>query len=250
MPLNYRDLLDNFAASLISAADASAGLTDATYTRLSVYRNNVRLNRIDALTDAFTHVVMLVGIDYFRALARAYVIATPAASANLHDDGADLPAFLRSFAPAADLPYLGDVAEVDWLMQRAYHASDSTPLDRTLLTQLNPERFAAASLQFVPSVGVANSAKWPIADIIAMHEGGPKAVLDTGGQAILVWREGFTVRWRAISGNEACALAALLRDSHIEDVLTRTTYDLNPLLVHLFSHGLIHAIEETDRGKH
>ncbi|WP_206996519.1 HvfC/BufC N-terminal domain-containing protein [Trinickia mobilis] len=247
---SYSDLLDSFAASLDDESRAPAGLTDATRTHIEVYRNNVRLNRIAALADAFTHVVTLVGSDYFRSLARAFVIATPAASANLHDDGAALPAFIRGFAPAADLPYLGDVAEVDWLMQRAYYADDSAPLNRASLAELGPDRFAAASLRFSASVGVARSAKWPIADIVAMHEGGPAASLDAGGQAVLVWREGFAVRWRAIDGDETQVVAALWKGSSIENALSHACGDPNSLLAHLFSHGLVHAIVEPENGKH
>ena len=247
---NYSDLLDNFAAALSDDARAPAGLTDATRANIGVYRNNVRLNRIAALADAFTHVVTLVGSDYFRSLARAYVIATPAASANLHDDGAGLPAFIRGFAPAADLPYLGDVAEVDWLMLRAYYADDSAPLDRASLAGLGPERFAAASLRLGASVGVARSAKWPIADIVAMHEGGSPASLDAGGQAVLVWRENFAVRWRAIGADEAQVIAALWNGDSIESALSLASGNPSSLLAHLFGHGLVHAIKEPENGKH
>ena len=248
--LAYRDLLDDFAVALADDAHAPAGLTDATRSRIDVYRNNVRLNRIAALADAFTHVVTLVGAEYFRALARAYVIATPAASANLHDDGAALPAFIRRFAPAADLPYLGDVAEVDWLMQRAYFADDGTPVQHATLAALDPERFAAAALRVAPSVGVARSTAWPIADIVAMHEGGPTASLDAGGQSVLVWREGFAVRWKPIADDEAHVVGALLDGSSVETALSLAENDPGALLAWFVSHALIHGIEEPRNERH
>ncbi|TKC88365.1 DUF2063 domain-containing protein [Trinickia terrae] len=247
---SYHDTLERFAAALADDTCEPAGLTAATRANIGVYRNNVRLNRIAALTDAFTHVVTLVGAEYFRALARAYVIATPATSANLHDDGAGLPAFIRRFAPAADLPYLGDVAEVDWLMQRAYFADDGTPVAGVALAALGAERFASASLRLAPSVGVARSAKWPIADIVAMHEGGPAASLDAGGQAVLVWRDTFTVRWRKIGGDEAQVVAALSDGSSIETALSLATGDPSSLLAQLFAHGLVHDIEEPENANH
>jgi hypothetical protein len=242
--LTYGELLDRFAAALADDACAPAGLTDATRSRVGVYRNNVRLNRIGALADAFTHVVTLVGSEYFRSLARAYVTATPAASANLHDDGAGLPAFIRGFAPAAGLPYLGDVAEVDWLMQCAYYADDSAPLPRATLEALGPERFAAASLRLAASVGVACSDAWPIADIIAMNEGGPTASLAAGGQAVLVWREGYAARWQAIGADEARVVSALIDGRSVEAALSLAADDAGSLLAHLFSHELVQAIEE------
>ncbi len=240
---DYGGILDGFGAALANEACAPAGLTNATRARIGVYRNNARLNRIAALANAFTHVVTLVGTDYFRSLARAYVIATPASSANLHEDGASLPAFIRHFASAAELPYLGDVAQVDWLMQQAYYADDSAPLDRAAIANLGPERFAAASLRFCASMGIAQSEKWPIADIITMHEGGPTASLNAGGQAVLVWRENLRVRWRAIGDGEARVIVALMNGSSIECALALASDDPSSLLAHLFKHGLVHAIE-------
>ena len=41
-----------------------------------------------------------------------------------------LPGFLESFEPARGLPYLGDVARLEWLRHAAYHAADQAPLLR------------------------------------------------------------------------------------------------------------------------
>ena len=245
-PTRYEGLLDRFAASLVDETSASCGVTAETRARVDIYRNNVRLNRIAALTDAFANVERLVGAEYFCALARAYVERTPAKSANLHDDGAKLPDFIRGFGPAADLPYLGDVADVDWLLHRAYFAADSgTAVDGSTLAELGPERFAAASLRFVPSAGLARSAAWPIADILQMHAAGTPAHLGAGGQSVLIWREAFAVRWHALGQAEANAVAALMAGMTVQEVFTQTNADPNSLLAQLFGHRLVLAIEES-----
>lgn len=241
---HYDHTLDAFASALLDDDVEPDGVTAATRARLDVYRNNVRLNRIAALADAFPNVVALVGIDYFRALARAYVMETPATSANLHEDGATLADFIRGFAPAADLPYLADVAVVDWLIHHAYYADDAQPLDPSSIIALGPERLAAASLRLMPSVGFVRSHAWPIADIVAMHEGGPVAQLDAGGQSVLVWREGFEVRWQALADSDAGALEALRTGSSIEAAFASANADPNSLLTQLFRRRLVRAIEE------
>lgn len=247
---DYGTLLIHFAASMRSDTSVPLGVTAATRNRLSIYRNNVQLNRIAALTDAFVNVVQLVGQDYFRALARVYVDRTAAKSANLHDDGADLPAFIRHFEPAVDFPYLGDVAEVDWQLHRAYFAADASTVDSTTLSALGPERFAAASIRLVPSVGLARSNRWPIADVLHMHAGGPAAHLDAGGQSVLVWREGFTARWQALASAEADAIAALMSDATVQAAFADTGADANWLLPQLFGHRLVQAIEERHHENH
>ena len=240
----YEALLVSFATSLADDAVAAAGVTAETRDRVSLYRNNVRLNRITALTDAYRNVVQLVGREYFHSLARAYVDRSPARSANLHDDGADLPAFIRTFPPAADLPYLADVAEVDRLLHRAYFAADAAAADRKTLDDLGPDRFGAASLKFGPSVGLARSLRWPIADIVHMNAAGPPAHLGTGGQSMLIWRERFTVRWQALARAEANAMAALMAGTAVQEAFIETGADAGSLLAQLFGHRLVLAIEE------
>jgi len=246
----YAARLDAFAASLGGSDVAPAGVSSATKERLSVYRNNVRLNRIAALTDAFVNVVQLVGEAYFHTLARAYVDRTPATSANLHEEGAELPAFIRHFEPAADLPYLGDVADVDWRLHRAYFADDADAVDGARLAELGPERFAAASLRLMPSVALARSSLWPIADILRMHSGGGPARLDAGGQSVLIWREAFSVRWQALEAAEAQAVDALMAGATIEAALADTGADANSLLAQLFGRRLVHAIEVPHHETH
>lgn len=241
---DYGMLLGRLAASLVDATFSAHGVSADSRERMEIYRNNARVNRIAALADAFANAVQLVGADYFGALARAYVDCTPAHSANLHDDGARLPAFIRGFEPAADLPYLGDVAEVDWLLHRAYFAADAHAIDSSTLIELGPERFSAASVRLAPSAGLARSHLWPIADILQMHADGTPAHLGTGGQAVLIWREGLAVRWQALGEADADAMAALMTGTSIREAFSQTSADASSLLAQLFGHRLVLAIEE------
>ena len=247
--MNYGMLLDCFAASLVDDTFAPHGIAAESRERMDIYRNNARINRIAALADAFANVVQLVGADYFGALARAYVDCTPAHSANLHDDGDGLPAFLRAFEPAADLPFLGDVAEVDWLLHRAYFAEDVNAIDASTLVELGPDRFAAASIRFTPSVGLARSHRWPIADILRMHIDGTPAQLGTGGQTVLIWREGFKVRWQTLAQADADAVSALMTGRSIQEAFSQTEADASSLLTQLFGLRLILAIEERHEAR-
>ncbi|GHD66904.1 HvfC/BufC N-terminal domain-containing protein [Jeongeupia chitinilytica] len=237
--LNYADTLAGFAHTLENEAADAGCVSAATRRNLAIYRNNVRLNRIDALESAFPTVLALVGRDWFRAMARAYVGAEPAASANLHDDGWALGAFLDGFGPAQTLPYLADVARFDWARHRAWFAEDAAALDPVALAGIDPERFARQRLHLHPSLALVVSG-WPLADIAAMHDGGPPAQPDAGGQSVLVWREG----WCALTADEAGWLGRLLAGDELGDALASAADDPNPLLARLFSTGLVCALEE------
>jgi len=246
----YAALLAAFAASLVDDNVAPIQLQSAMLARVGIYRNNVRLNRIVALIDAFPNVVQLVGLDYFQALARAYVDDTPASSANLHEDGAAFPTFIRHFDKAADLPYLGDVADLDWRLHRAYFAVDVDAIDSEAIAALGEDDFVAGSLRLLPSVDLARSSRWPIVDIVQMHEAGPPANLNAGGQAVLIWREAFAVRRQPLGPAEADAMALLMAGRSVQTAFADTGADATWLLSQLFGRRLVHAIEKHDHETH
>lgn len=79
--------------------------------RFGVYRNNVYASLIDVLD--FPVVMCLVGEDFFRTMARAYIEGEPPRSAVLLRYGAGFPAFVAGFPPAAPVPYLADMASLE-----------------------------------------------------------------------------------------------------------------------------------------
>src|SRR5437764_9903127 len=79
----------------------------------AVYRNNVAVGLIKSLEARYPVVRRLVGDDFFRAAARAFISRNKPQNAVLIGYGADFAAFLRSFPPAAELPYLPDVASLE-----------------------------------------------------------------------------------------------------------------------------------------
>ena len=123
--------------------------------RFAVYRNNVAVSLIDAMASIFPTVENLVGEDFFRAMARLYVTAHPPTSPLLFTYGESFPTFLENFAPAADLPFLPDVARVERLWLDAYHAADTAPLDPAAVAQVRKDELAGIRLGPHPATRLA-----------------------------------------------------------------------------------------------
>ncbi|MDH4415319.1 MAG: DNA-binding domain-containing protein [Rhizobium sp.] len=123
--------------------------------RFAVYRNNVTVSLIDALAAIFPTVQNLVGNDFFRAMARLYVTAHPPTSPLLFTYGESFPAFLEGFPPAADLPFLADVARIERFWLDAFHAADAAPLDPAALAQIPAEDLAGVRFQPHPATRIA-----------------------------------------------------------------------------------------------
>src|SRR5260370_12982563 len=120
--------------------------------RFAVYRNNVVAGLTETLKDAFPAVHRIVGTDFFRAMARAYVMVEPPRSPIMLDYGAGFPDFIRQFDPAAGLPYLADVARIERAWTEAYHTPEASPIDLAVLAAIPPERLPEIRLRLHPSI--------------------------------------------------------------------------------------------------
>lgn len=151
-----------FVAALLDPERAvPQGLTSRTgprpAKRFNVYRNNVFVSLIDALQGRYPAVCRLVGEEFFRAMARPYVQQHPPRSPVLLRYGGGFADFLEEFEPVAELPYLADVARLEWAWNNAYHAADVTPLGADDLAHLATADIAGASFTLHPSLGLVAS---------------------------------------------------------------------------------------------
>ncbi len=96
--------------------------------RFRVYRNNVTMGLINVVKPCFPAVVRLVGDAFFTGLAIEFVRAFPPRSPILLRYGAEMARFIADFPPCAALPWLADVARIEWAMIEAHHAAEAQPL--------------------------------------------------------------------------------------------------------------------------
>lgn len=125
--------------------------------RLSIYKNNVFASLISVMSDRYPAVVRVVGDNFFKACARVYLAQYPPKVATMIELGEEFPAFLESFAPAATLPYLPDVARLDLACHIAYHAADAAPLGADEFARVDPGELASCRIDIHPSAVLVNS---------------------------------------------------------------------------------------------
>lgn len=169
-------------------------------TRFAVYRNNVVVALVDALSATFPVCSALVGEAFFRAMAREFVAARPPRSRVLAFYGRDFPAFVDAFAPAESVPYLADVARLEMARLEACHAADVEALapDEIAAALADPARLPALRIEAHPSAAVLRS-RFAVFSLWAAHqgEGAPEIELATVDpaqpQSVLVVRAGLDV---------------------------------------------------------
>lgn len=213
--------------------------------RFAVYRNNVVLGLTRALQDDFPAVCRIVGEEFFHAMARAYVVSAPPTSPILLEYGAGFADFIDRFEPAANLPYLSDVARIERAWIEAYHAREEAPLAPEALAAIPRDRLADIRLAVHPSLRVIRS-QLPALTIWRMNvdDGVPRPVdLAAGGEDTLVVRPAAAVEVRSVPPGGAEFLAALVsRQSVIEAtesaVTARPGFDLPANLAALIGAGV------------
>jgi len=180
--------------------------------RFAVYRNNVVVSLIETLKDAFPAVHRIVGDEFFRAMARAYVIVEPPRSPIMLDYGVGFPNFIGSFEPARVLPYLTDIARVERAWTEAYHAPEASPIDPGVFADISADQFPELRLVLHPSLRLVRS-QFPALTIWQMNvaDGVPAPVdLNAGGEDVLVIRPMADVEVRSIPEGSLEFIQALM----------------------------------------
>jgi hypothetical protein len=239
---------DAFAAALLDPAHPPPkGFAPEAPDRFRVYRNTVLVGLVDALAATYPAVRALVGEEFFRAVAREAARANPPRTPVLIDWGGDFADFLAAFPPAARLPYLPDVARLEWAWTRAYHAADAAPAPISALGSVAAEALAAARLMPHPTLRLVRS-HFPVASLWAETTGrAPRTTLDLAQpETALVLRPALTVTVRTLSAGEDAFLDATLAGATIgaaaEVAALQPGFDLGRCFVRLFDAGAFAGI--------
>lgn len=166
--------------------------------QLDIYRGSIISGMSGALENTYPVCKQLVGPDFFDAMAHEYIINTPSTHPDLNIYGSTLAEFIAGFEPASELPYLSDVARLEWLWAQVFSAADDSGKNLEQLADLTEDQMLSVVFRLSPTTGLLQS-DYPINAIWNMHhfpETGQDEVinLDQGGVKLLVWRDGLEMK--------------------------------------------------------
>jgi hypothetical protein len=116
-------------------------------------------------------VCRVVDERFFDYAAHRFIPDHPPTSPCLSEYGAAFPEFLARFEPARRLPYLGDLARLEWALLESAEAQDVQPIDIALLRQRAVAEYPHLLLRLDPSIRLLRS-PWPVDAIWSAHQGG------------------------------------------------------------------------------
>jgi len=216
---------------------------------LQAYEANAGASAERALAGGFPTVQALVGEESFAELARALWQAHPPRRGDLACFGESLPGFIAASEQLADVPYLADVARLEWCLAQAERSLDVAVDTDTLslLSRHDPEQLL---LELAPGVSLVDSPH-PVVSVWRAHRPGDglderraaaRAALSRGdGECALVWREGWRAQATAVDAPQARWTRSLLQGDSLAVALAGAgdAFHFEAWFVEALQHGRV-----------
>ena len=219
--------------------NATYGLSSPEHIR--IYRRAVTGTFTGALGQLYPVTMRLLGREFFDAMASRYMRITPSHSPDLAEYGSSFAEFIEDFEPAAGLPYLPDVARLEWAWHTAISAADETELRIEVLGEV-PESDRDRLVFALPVSATLLASQYPVHRIWQVNQDdwtGPGEVdLDEGTARLIVWRRGHDMQIDPLRDNEWSLLSDLTRNVPLR-TLSKRFLDIATLLPHCVEHGWI-----------
>ena len=163
------------------------------------------------LAATYPAVQRITGVEFFRAMARFHVRATPPTSPLLFEYGRDFPAFIEAYEHAQGMPWLADIARIERAWLDAYHAADVPPLSPDVLAAAASDRLGDLVFTTHPATCIVRSA-YPAVAIFAMNrvEGLITPLRSNAAEDALITRPDMEVVVRLLPPGEAAFLKCLI----------------------------------------
>ena len=209
--------------------------------RMEVYAQGYIARIHEALTESYEAVQHVLGHEMFVKLAEDYANQYPSGDYDLSLAGRHLSSFLKNYDAAKELPFLHDLACLEWKIAEAFHASNYSVQGLKLLASVSDEDWEKIKLEFQPHVQILKS-DWPVWDIWhARKEPVEKINIDLIGrsQQILIYRNEWRVKCEPIDRTQFHLLEGLLQLKTLGEVTERlleNDQDESPDISECFSH--------------
>ncbi|MEZ5452458.1 MAG: DNA-binding domain-containing protein [Thiothrix sp.] len=125
--------------------------------RVGIYRNSVHGVLLQYLASLYEVTQQLVGEAFFERLSDEYVDRAPPTRPFLAEYGDGFPAFMRQNEGLQSMPWLADVAQLEWARHAAWNAVNQPASDFTQIMSLHEEQQTNLCFQMPESARLMQS---------------------------------------------------------------------------------------------
>lgn len=214
--------------------------------RLEIYRRHFREALVRHIAGRFPTVEWLLGSTRMRPLAEQFVRAAPPTAPCMAEYGAGFIDALKWDPTTGDVPYIGDVAELDWLLGGVSVAVSKPVLPIAALAAYPADRLPDCGLRLQPGTRYLKSG-WPVDDLVRVRLGDQlpdrmsfvpqKVALELSGargQFRITRLDEPVMKFRA-----ALAVGKTLGDAVDAGIAADAEFDFSLALATIFAEGLV-----------
>jgi len=202
---------------------------DSQSRRFNIYRNNRAVSLIENLKATYPAVHKLVGDAYFSAVARNFIDEHPPRSAVMAEFGGEFGEFIRQSPNAKNIPYVADLASLEWARLQAYHSADAESLSLDiLLSAAEPSQYDSLVFKVLPSLFQLSS-RWPVGSLWSAIVSPEAQGADTpepdlnASEHIVVVRPEYEVFVQVLPSSGAILLEHLKRGDSLQEAVSSVT---------------------------
>jgi hypothetical protein len=192
--------------------------------RLGIYRAAVFSSFSRVLEEVYPVVARLLGDEFFSAMARLYALEYPSTQPDLNHYGNHMAVFIEQFEPLKDMPYLVDLARLEWYWHEIFYAADSPPNDFERLAAVDENEQGDVVLTLSNAARVLHS-NYPVKHIWHQNQpqvGEPEQIdLSEGGETLIIWRSHNDRRVDALNRDQWQLLQSVSSGMKLADLLAQ-----------------------------
>jgi hypothetical protein len=227
---------------------------------LMAYQANGHALAARSLVAAYPVIQQMLGQGNFAAMARDLWHRHPPTLGDLAHWGDALPGFLAQSESLADVPYLADVARLEWALHRAATAADAAA-DPASFARLGAEDPACLTLTLSSGAALVSSA-FPVASLMLAHRRAQPSLAQAAqrlregvAECGLVWRQALKPRVALVTPVEGSLVSQLLQGHDLAaaldtalatDVPDSQAFDFSIWLTHAVSTGLVIGVSDAN----
>ncbi|HEY7298736.1 MAG TPA: DNA-binding domain-containing protein [Xanthobacteraceae bacterium] len=136
--------------------------------RLAIHQRNYETSLVNALLGKFPATGWLVGPGFLSQAAREFIRRRPPRSPCIAQYGEDFPRHLETRPHAERVPYMRELAELEWCVGHAAIATDRPSLAPDALGGLNPDVLCDATLTLQGGVHYL-ATSWPVDELMKTY---------------------------------------------------------------------------------
>ena len=122
---------------------------------IEIYHRSYFATLTEELTKTYPAIRWVLGEKLFNEICHKFIDSQPSITYNLLFYGKEFPDFLRSNSSTQKIPFLHDLAQLEWIYKETYHMAPANPMEQDLL--LEQTHASDFKVQFIESLKILSS---------------------------------------------------------------------------------------------